>query len=127
MDDDELARQFKRLNEATEMMIESYDAIADLLARLPLSVMIPRFANPEDWDAADALPAVLQARDAARDEPVTDEVRFLVDRVLLDWLAIYEMGCMARMAGPAPWRIDIMASSAIRLSVALNRASIALG
>jgi len=125
MDDDQ-DRAFKRLYDASMMMIRSYDLIADLLEALPLSIMIPRFADPEDWESRDALPAIIQARKAAGDEPVSHELRALVDRMLLDWLTCYEMGCLCDMAGPAPWRTDAMVAATLRVTVTLNRAAVQL-
>lgn len=123
MDEEELKNAFKRFAEASLMMIRAYDLIGDLLERLPLSIAIPRFDDPENWESAQAVPAIIQARAAAGDEPMPPEVRFTVDRMLLDWLTAYEVACMVDNAGPAPWRTDAMVAATVRVTVALNRAA----
>ncbi|MFI8093903.1 hypothetical protein ACIF9R_37305 [Streptomyces sp. NPDC086080] len=40
------------------------------------------------------------------DEPIPQDLKWTIERLMLDWFVAYEMLALTHTAGPAPWRMD---------------------
>lgn len=103
----------QRFEEAIQHMWTAYTLITSVLEQLPLPVRLPE--STSDWDVEAGLLAVDRARDLVNDMPLSVLVAGSIRHMLLDWLAAYELGALTTLAGIAPWRIDAIEFSILRI------------
>jgi hypothetical protein len=100
-----------------EAVVGAYAYIAGLLEDLPIPVIVPdivKVAN-EDGDPTDVLLALSRVRSVIEDEPISEYHRRAFEHMLLDWFAAYEIITLVKIAGPAPWRLDVVEFALNRL------------
>ncbi|EST24369.1 hypothetical protein [Streptomyces roseochromogenus] len=114
MADHDSRERFLALGEA---VIGAYAYIASLLEDLPIPVIIPDIVQvaEEGGDLADVLLALNRVRAVVEDEPISEYHRRAFEHMLLDWFAAYEIITLVRVAGPAPWRLDVVEFALNRL------------
>ncbi|MGW3442193.1 hypothetical protein [Streptomyces sp. NPDC001076] len=100
-----------------EAVIGAYAYIASLLEDLPIPVIIPDIVqvSEDDGDPADVLLALNRVRGVVEDEPISEYHRRAYEHMLLDWFAAYEIITLVKVAGPAPWRLDVVEFALNRL------------
>ncbi|MFD5266740.1 hypothetical protein [Streptomyces sp. NPDC058335] len=92
-----------------EGIIGAWAYMQGLFEDLPLPVTLPAFEARDDEDGpATALLALNRVRQLIQDEPIPDRDKRAYEHMVLDWFAAYEMLVLTKMAGPAPWRLDVV-------------------
>ncbi|MFE2046377.1 hypothetical protein ACFXAZ_36745 [Streptomyces sp. NPDC059477] len=93
-----------------EGMVGVYAYIAGLLKDLPIRIVIPDLVKvmDDDRDPKDLLLALNRVRAAIQDEPISETHKRAFEHLVLDWFAAYEMLALVKLAGPAPWRLDVV-------------------
>lgn len=114
MADHDNRERYLALAEAT---IGAYAFIASLLEDLPIPVIIPDIVQVADdgGDPGDALLALNRVRTVIEDEPISQYHQRAFEHMLLDWFAAYEIITLVKIAGPAPWRLDVVEFALNRL------------
>jgi hypothetical protein len=93
----------KEYRELAEYSLAAHELIRDVLTQLPIPIHVAQIG--EGWDGAIELFALDRvASDLIHDQPLTAFQKALVQRMIVDWLTVYELGALIKMAGPAPWR-----------------------
>ncbi|MGW4950649.1 hypothetical protein [Streptomyces parvulus] len=100
-----------------EAVVGAWAYMAGLLEDLPIPVIIPDLVRmmDEDGDPADALLALNRVRAVIDDEPITEAHKRAFEHMMLDWFAAYEVLTLVKVAGPAPWRLDVVEFALNRL------------
>jgi hypothetical protein len=108
----------ERFHDLTELIMGAYLFIRDYLReQLPLPVALPASFTEEGIPPHQVLIAVDRARHLIEDEPIPDELKTMLGRLLLDWFTAYDLAALVQLAGPALWRLDA-------IDYALRRAAI---
>ncbi|MFF9215608.1 hypothetical protein [Streptomyces viridosporus] len=107
MADHDSRERFLMLAEAA---VGAYAYLAGLLADLPVPVVIPDLVQAMDSDVepTECLLALNRARVLIEDEPISEAHKRAYEHMVLDWFAAYEVLALTKMAGPAPWRLDVV-------------------
>jgi hypothetical protein len=97
----------ERFLELGAVVIGMMEYLRELLLDLPIPVVLPEFTGEsETGPVLDAVLALDRARVLIEDEPIPGSHRLAYGHLILEWFTAYEMLCLRRMAGPAPWRLD---------------------
>lgn len=116
----------KRYQELTEYLMAAYELIRVVLSQLPIPIELPP-VNAE-WEPLTAIQAAQRTRDELIPaQPIDALDKSLLERSLLDWLTVYDLGGLVKMAGPAPWRLDAMDYGINRIVTFLDQAAESLG
>lgn len=113
--DDNIHERTERLLELAEVVVGCYSLIIKMLSGLPLPIQLP---EPQPWSAEIIIPAVDRARALIQDLPLDTIVKGLLDRMLINWIASHEMGALAMLVGPLPWRLDAMEANLVSFEAA---------
>ncbi|MDX3068238.1 hypothetical protein PV518_39805 [Streptomyces sp. ND04-05B] len=100
-----------------EAVIGAYAYMAGLLEDLPLPVLIPDIVQVADdgGDPTEVLLALDRVRAVVQDEPISEFHQRAFEHMILDWFAAYEIITLVKVAGPAPWRLDVVEFALNRL------------
>ncbi|MBB2909309.1 hypothetical protein FHS43_000555 [Streptosporangium becharense] len=103
-----------QLDELSIALLGAYTRIGKLLGWLPLPIGIPSIKD-ENWSGPLAAVAIDRARIAMRDLPLERVLAGVMDKLLLEWLTVRDLGVMADALGPDEWRLETMAYGLLRL------------
>lgn len=92
--------------------------LREFLADLPIPVVVPSLVT-EGEQAREAFLSLNRARTLIDDEPISDAAKAAHKDLILKWLTAYEMVVLLEIAGPAPWRLDLV-EYALARSTALS-------
>jgi hypothetical protein len=100
-----------------EAIVGAFAHIAGLLDDLPIPVTIPDIVqmSEDGADPTDALLALDRVRAVVADEPISEYHKRAYEHMILDWFAAYEILTLTQVAGPAPWRLDVVEFALNRL------------
>jgi hypothetical protein len=115
----------KRYLELVRQMLAAYGLIRHMLVQLPIPIRLPEIE--EGWDPDTVLMAVERCRtELIKDQPIGGLHQGLLKRVVLEWLTVYEIGGLVRVAGPTGWRFDAMHYGLRRLVILATQVADAL-
>ncbi|MET9815310.1 hypothetical protein [Streptomyces sp. NPDC006355] len=112
MADHDSKERFLMLAEAA---VGAYAYVAGLLADLPVPITLPDLVQAVDGEPTECLMALSRARVLIEDEPIEEAHKRAYEHMVLDWFAAYEILALTKMAGPAPWRLDVVEFALNRL------------
>ncbi|MBC9730689.1 hypothetical protein H8R17_40165 [Streptomyces sp. TRM68367] len=101
-----------------EAALGMYAYMQALFEELPLPVTVPDLEpSGDDEDApAKALLSLNRVRQLIEDEPISERHKRSFEHMVLDWFAAYEMLVLTELAGPAPWRLDVVQFALVRMT-----------
>lgn len=105
MADHDSRERYLRLAEAT---VGAYAYVAALLADLPVPITIPDLVLAVDGEPTECLMALNRARVLIEDEPISKQLQQAFADLILEWFTAYEILALTKLAGPAPWRLDVV-------------------
>ncbi|WP_282795168.1 hypothetical protein [Streptomyces sp. CC224B] len=80
--------------------------VREFLAELPIPVVVPELVT-ETTMAPEAVLSLNRARALIDDEPISEHAKIVYRDLILEWFTAYEILVLRKIAGPAPWRLDI--------------------
>ncbi|MGI5196561.1 hypothetical protein ACQEVY_23415 [Streptomyces sp. CA-288835] len=90
-----------------EAVVGAFAYVASLLEDLPLPITVPDLVQAGEGEPTKVLVGLNRARTLIADEPISHGHKRAFERMMLDWFAAYETLALVRLAGPAPWRLDV--------------------
>jgi len=103
--DHDSRERFLALAEAT---VGAFAYMAALLEELPVPVVVPDLVLAVDDEPTEVMLGLNRARTLIEDEPISDRHKRAYEHLVLDWFAAYETLALVKLAGPAPWRLDVV-------------------
>lgn len=98
-----------------EAAVGAYAYVAGLLADLPVPIVLPDLVQAVDGEPTECLMALSRARQLIEDEPIEEDHKRAYEHMVLEWFAAYEILALTKLAGPAPWRLDVVEYALNRL------------
>jgi hypothetical protein len=95
----------------------AYIDIAEMLASLPVPIRIAPMNS--EWDPRAGVLALDRVRTVIRDLPLPERAQSMINTVILEWLACYDMAAVWENHGSAPWRLDVMEAGLARVMIGL--------
>lgn len=110
-------------------LIVMYKVMAKLFAELPVPISLPESPLTEAASEIGLLALDRAQRHLIPDLPVTDEAKYMLQQVVLEWLTAWEMSMLLRDGGftKAPWRLEVLEYALDRMSVCVDDAAERLG
>jgi hypothetical protein len=105
----------ERFAKIAETVLAAFGFVRALLTDLPVPISVPDF-DPEADDQLEALMSLNRVRALLADEPIGDTAKRAYERLVLEWFTAYEMVVLTKMAGPAPWRLDAVEFTLLRIA-----------
>ena len=116
----------KEFRELRMFMLAAYGLLAELLGGLPLPIRLPEL--DDNWEPVDAVQAIDRARtELIKAQPIDTTTQVMIERALLEWLTVYELGAVIAIAGESSWRLDGIDYGLHRLVIIAGEAGRRLG
>jgi hypothetical protein len=103
---------FKRLLKLTRDLAGCYIVTRKMLLLLPIPVELPAFGDADAF-----IMALVEARNLVKEEPMPSDLQEMLDRIMVEWLAAYDIAGVIQTLGMAPWRLDAMDAALDRMTV----------
>ncbi|GAA5076618.1 hypothetical protein HNP84_007338 [Thermocatellispora tengchongensis] len=108
----------ERLEWISENLLGAYRMLEKTLQRLPLPLTLSPLT--EDWEPGEALVTLQRARTYLEIQPMDELTVSILDKLVLEWFTVYELGGLAQEAGVTPWRLDAAEFGLLRFATLLQ-------